>query len=130
MKFAYPFTPARRAVVVTTDLPASNLQLLKTDHWLSERGNLEVVRLICTPWQQVAPQIETPAQQMERWTVLEAVAFLKANDLEGPAQVLYAHGVRGQDLARLTNDDLEKDLKLSRFTASRVHAAKLDFLQL
>ena len=111
------------------DLSASSLHLLSTDHWLSERKNVEVVRLTDSPWRNVAPQIYPPAQQMSRWTSDQVVQFLKANDLEGPARVLLANGVRGQDLATLTALDLQEDLGLSRFAASRVLSARREFLQ-
>ena len=50
MKFAYPFTLSRRAVVVTMDLSADNLGLLETDHWLSDPKNVMVVKLTERAW--------------------------------------------------------------------------------
>ena len=40
MRYAYPFTLARRAVVVTMDLSAANIHLLDCDHWLPNSSNV------------------------------------------------------------------------------------------
>ena len=45
MMYAYPYTLCRRAVVATFDLSASNLELLQTDHWLSDSRNVMQLRL-------------------------------------------------------------------------------------
>ena len=45
MMYAYPFCLAERAVVATFDLGAANLDLFDTDHWLSDRDNVRVLRL-------------------------------------------------------------------------------------
>ena len=45
MRYAYPFTLARRAVVATMDLSAENLHLLESDHWLSDPKNVVVFKL-------------------------------------------------------------------------------------
>ena len=45
MMYSYPFTLCRRAVIVTMDLSAKNLDLLETDHWLSDRKNVKVLNL-------------------------------------------------------------------------------------
>ncbi len=51
MRYAYPFTLARRAVVATMDLSAANLDLLRTDHWLSDPRNVRVLRLTEPAWE-------------------------------------------------------------------------------
>ena len=45
MMYAYIFTLARRAVVVTMDLSAANLHLLEQHHWLSSEDNVIALRL-------------------------------------------------------------------------------------
>ena len=40
MVYSYPYTLCRRAVVVTFDLAAANLHLLRTDHWLQNPHNV------------------------------------------------------------------------------------------
>ena len=65
---------------------------------------------------------------MEGWPAAEVVQFLTSNDLEGPAKILFASGVRGQDLKRLTVTDLQDDLRLSAFGARRVLNARNAYL--
>ena len=50
MRYSYPFTLARRAVVVTMDLSAANLDLLESDHWLRDPQNVTVLRLTAPAW--------------------------------------------------------------------------------
>ena len=50
MRYSYPFTLARRAVVVTMDLSAANLDLLESDHWLRDPQNITVLRLTAPAW--------------------------------------------------------------------------------
>ena len=109
------------------DLSAANLHLLECDHWLSQSKNVLVVRLSSSPWQDAPFQAE-PAEQMERWTVDELVRFLTEYDLEGPARILFANGVRGQDLKLLTATVLSADLGLSSFAATRILNAREAFL--
>ena len=45
MHFAYPFTLAWRAVVVTMDLSAANLHVPSSDRWLSDARNVKVLHL-------------------------------------------------------------------------------------
>ena len=71
----------------------------------------------------------SPEEKLRRWSVAEVVTFLKSNDLDGPANMFFTNGVRGQDLLTLSFDDLVGDLRLSRFTASRVLAATRAFLR-
>ena len=46
MRYAYPFTLTRRAVVATMDLSAANLDLLSSDHWLSDLRNILLLQLV------------------------------------------------------------------------------------
>ena len=51
MMYAYPFCLAERAVVATFDLSAANLDLLSSDHWLSDPRNVRVLHLLAPAWQ-------------------------------------------------------------------------------
>ena len=128
MRYAYPFTLARRGVVVTMDLSAENLHLLTCDHWLSERRNICAVRLQTPPWTRAPVQAESPPEQMAQWATEGVVRFLAAHDLDGPARTLLSNGVRGKDLVALSANELVLDLKLSQFTAARVLEARDAFL--
>ena len=46
MMYAYPFTLCRRAVVVTMDMSASNLDAFDEHHWLSDKRNVIVLKLM------------------------------------------------------------------------------------
>ena len=50
MMYAYPFTLCHRAVVVTMDLSASNLQYFTEHHWLSDKRNVIALRLEAQAW--------------------------------------------------------------------------------
>ena len=52
MMYSYPFTLCRRAVVATMDLSASNLQYFSEHHWLSDKRNVIVLRLMEQAWQE------------------------------------------------------------------------------
>ena len=65
---------------------------------------------------------------MLRWNVAEVVSFLKADDLDGPAETLYANGVRGEDLLMMSLETMTRDLRLSAFAARRIVAARTVFL--
>ena len=65
---------------------------------------------------------------MKSWTADEVVRFLTEKDLEGPARILFANGVRGRDLLQLSESVLKTDLKLSSFAAHRVLEARRVFL--
>ena len=54
----------------------------------------------------------------------DTVRFLKEADLEGPAALCHAGGVCGEDLFQLTEESLCADVRLSRFAAGKVLAAK------
>ena len=50
MMYAYPFTLCHRAVVVTMDLSAANLQYFSNHHWLSDKRNVIALRLSTRAW--------------------------------------------------------------------------------
>ena len=49
---------------------------------------------------------------MRQWRVADVTAFLKTQDLEGPADVLFKNGVGGEDFATLSRTVLTQDLRL------------------
>ena len=51
MMYAYPFTLCHRAVVVTMDLSASNLECFNTHHWLSDERNVMALHLVAQAWE-------------------------------------------------------------------------------
>ena len=134
MMYAYPYTLCRRAVVATFDLSAANLQLLHTDHWLSDPRNVLQLHLEGPVWVCEAAVTATavqqcPQEQMSSWGVDQLAAFLERHDLRGPADALRASGVAGADLLALNTDvELQKDLKLTPFAARKVLAVRDRFL--
>ena len=51
MMYAYPSTLCHRAVVVTMDLSASNLECFNTHHWLSDERNVMALHLVAQAWE-------------------------------------------------------------------------------
>lgn len=137
MKHAYPYTFARRAIVATSDLSASNIDMLTSDHWLADSRNVLVLRLTEPAWvdprrqatMQTMPE-ETRESMMRRWLVKDVSSFLENADLKGPAAVLYANGASGQDLLEFGVDGLVTELRLSLFAARKIIAARDAFLAL
>ena len=128
MRYAYPFTLARRAVVATMDLSAANLDLLRTDHWLSDARNVRVLRLIQPAWQGGSlvggGMLLSRREKIATWTAVEVKEALRAKDLEGPSNVLFHNGVRGQDFLELTCDVMQSDLRMSKLASTNVMRAR------
>ena len=122
--YAYPFTLCRRAVVVTMDMGVANLELLYTDHWLSNRKNVMVLKLDTPAWKCESvpvPLVPTdPRATVAGWSASEVKSFLVGKDLAGPASALHQSGVNGTDLLAMTVQVLAEDLRLSRFAARKV----------
>ena len=108
--YAYPFTFARRAVVATMDLSASNLHMLRTDHWLADPRNVVQVWLRFPSWQKdglttKAPQEDRPQNlRMAEWSVEELAARVAREDCEGLARQLRANSVNGADFQGLSEE--------------------------
>ena len=133
MKFSYPFTLARRAVVVTMDLNAANLHLFDTDHWLSDRRNIIVLKLTEPAFfdgdnGDASQGAESAGEALAKFTVSEVSGLLRSKDLSGPAQVLESNGVNGADLLGLSATQLQTELRMSVFAARKVIAARDTFL--
>ena len=134
MMYAYPFTLCRRAVVATFDLSAANLEMLRTDHWLSDARNVLQLHLTApafdSPNAQVVGPTLTSLERMSSWTVGELADFLAEEDLRGPAEDFKKAGVSGKDfLAWASPLELQTDLRLAPFTARKLLAVRDAFLK-
>ena len=113
------------------DLSARNLHLFKTDHWLKDPRNVIQLHLEAPAWQcaVAGPQAPVlPAEQMASWTVAETARFLEERDLAGPAETTRRSGVSGEDMRRLTVQELIHDVGLTPFAARKIAAARDAFL--
>ena len=85
--------------MATFDLSAANLHLLVTDHWLSNRSNVLLLKLTQPAWHSTTAVVAAPRTDprlvMAAWRASEVVAFAKAKDLAGPAAVVFASGMDG-----------------------------------
>ena len=134
MMYSYPFTLCRRAVVATFDLSATNLPLLKTDHWLSDSRNVLLLHLTEPAWdgghgtKSSAPM--DPKETMAAWTVDALAKFLESEDLHGPAAAFRTSGVSGSDFLAWTDaNSLATDLRLTPFAARKLLACRAKFLE-
>ena len=130
MIYAYEYTLCRRAVVVTCDLSAANLHLLRYDHWLSNPENVLTCRLEVSVWLGGPVPARAPARErMSAWSVGEVAAFLRDKDLAGPAAYLADNGVNGEDLYNINLETLTQDLRCTPFAARKVLHVRNSFLQ-
>ena len=60
--YSYKYSLCSRAVVVTFDLSASNLEALLTDHWLSNRDNVQLLWLTEPAYQ--CPERRSEAEEV------------------------------------------------------------------
>ena len=99
MMYSYEFTLCRRAVIVTLDLSANNLHLLKEDHWLSNPKNVLVLRLDEPAW--TTGEATGPAETNDMATCgvggAELARWLEAHDMAGPATHFRSQGANGGD---------------------------------
>ena len=121
MMYSYEFTLCRRAVIVTLDLSANNLHLLKEDHWLSNPKNVLVLRLDEPAWTTGEATGPAETNDMATWAVADLARWLEAHDMAGPATHFRSQGVNGGDfLAFTTADELAHDLRTTPFVAKKV----------
>ena len=133
MRFSSVYTLCRRAVVVTFDLSAANLDMLESDHWLSNPNNVILLKLASPAWATAAatpaPAAEPqPRDAMKSFSVDRLGAFLRSRDLAGPASSLFASGVDGADMLDMTQELLVKELRLTGLAARKVLRARDAFL--
>ena len=126
MVYAYPYTLARRAIVATFDLSATNLHLFSTHHWPSNPKHVVVIRLDSPAWISARPQapaVDTHSQRelASAWTADEVAMWLQSCGAGGIASTLQANAVDGSDLLAFSNEDeLVKDLRLTQFAARKL----------
>ena len=132
MKFSYPFTLSRRAVIVTMDLSATNLDMFRTDHWLSDPKNVTLLRLSQPCYgSDTYADASVPMDRrtlLSSWSVADVVSFLNAKDLSGPATQLHSSGVNGSDLLDMSREVLQESVRLTPFAARKVMEARDAFL--
>ena len=132
------YTLFRRAVVATFDLSAANLHLFEADHWLSNPSNVLLLKLTAPAWASspgaaaaaaaAAAPLPDPRLTMAAWRASELVAFAKRKDLAGPATVLFASGMDGEDFLHVDEATLVRDVRLTPFGARRLLRARDAFL--
>ena len=132
MMYSYPFTLSRRAVVVTMDLSAKHLPMLKTDHWLSNSNNCMILRLAEPSWvttssPSVAPSLP-PRDVMRSWSVSDLSRFLEERDLVGPAGIFAKQGVNGTDFHDVAAEEFVNDLRVTPFVAKKLASVRSSFL--
>ena len=128
MMYAYTYTLCRRAVVVTLDLSAQNLDLLRTDHWLSNSRNVLQLHLNSPAWQQDLPSAPLPPSDstiaprsvVKLMTASALHEFLVSHDLCGPAEVLRCNSVNGSDFLALSEIDFQRDLRMTPFASKKL----------
>ena len=129
MMYAYPFTLVHRAVVVTFDLSARNLHLLRSDHWLSDPRNVALLWLEAPAYGPDLPPPRAPAAQMRAWYVSDAASFFEPKDARALGQKLEASSATGADLLRLSVLSLQRTLSFNAFVAEKVCKLRDMFLR-
>ena len=130
MIYSYPFTLCRRAVVVTMDLAAKNLELFNTDHWLGNSKNCIVLKLSAAAWNDGSPPAPEPRprDKMATWTCQNLHDDLEAHDMTGLAAQLHNQSVDGSDFLSLSEEALTHELRLTPFAAKKLLKAREVFL--
>ena len=132
MMYSYPYTLARRAIVVTMDLTAKNLHLLHTNHWSKEPRNILRVTLASPSWVGAAPASgASPTSQatMSAWSVCEVEGFYNSHDAAGIAAVFAQNAVDGSDLLAFVEPrELVCDLRMTAFAAKKALRLRDGFL--
>ena len=75
------------------------------------------------------PAVVPPAEAIRSWNVADVQAFLAARDLRGIANVCLANDVNGEDYASFDEEMLVADLRLTRFQAKKLLAARAAFYE-
>ena len=129
MIYSYPFTLARRAVVVTMDLAAKNLDFLRSNHWLKDPRNVSMVWLDESAWVGGVAARQPAGDAMRSWGVGEVVSFLQSRDAAGLAQALHQNAVAGADLLGFASwQEVARDLSMSAFAARKLLSLRDAFL--
>ena len=122
MMYAYPYTLARRAVVVTMDLTAKNLHLVRSNHWLKDPRNVALVWLTGPAWVTPASSAAAAAgASTETRSVAEVAAFYEGHDAAGLADTLRRNAVSGADLLAFQGaHEVARELNMSAFVARKL----------
>ena len=108
------------------------MQLLENDRWLSDTKNVMLLKLTALAWTTCGQSLPAPVlparDQMWAWTADGVVSWARAQDLAGPAAVLYASGVDGKDLLNIDFETLVQGVRLTPFAARKILAARDSFL--
>ena len=132
MIYSYPFTLARRAVVVSMDLTAKNLHLFHTNHWLKDPRNVCHVLLTAPAWEQPAlAGLPAPSNRdaMQAWSVRDVVQFYESKDASGLATTLDQNAVCGSDLLAFGSwQEVQTELRLTPFAAKKAVSLRDAFL--
>ena len=120
MMYSYPFTLCRRGVVVTMDLSARNLNLLRKDHWLSNPLNCSALYLNEPAW--LSPGTPGPSRVLQLPPAIRLAALI-ASDM------LFKQGVDGRDCLALAEADFVRELRLTPFTAKKLEKVRATLLQ-
>ena len=112
-------------MVATFDLSAANVELLRSDHWLSDPRNVVQLRLEGPDWEggAVAPQapVRSARDTMASWSADSLAEHVAAAGLAGAASCLQRAGVSGVDLLSwAAASEIEADLKLLPFSARKL----------
>ena len=134
MIYAYPFTLARRAVVVSMDLTAQNLHLFHTNHWLKDNRNVCHVFLTAPAFEQPAAErlpAQLPREAMESWSVRDVVQFYESKDASGLAVALDRNAVSGSDLLAFGDwQEVAAELRFTAFAAKKAISLRDAFLRM
>ena len=118
---SYCFTLERRAVVVTTDLTAKNLHMLRSNHWLKDPRHVVLVWLTEAAWLTLAETTAAEGASVEAWSVGEVTAFCEGHDAVGLVEVLRRSAVTGADLLAFQSAaDVARELNMTPFAARKV----------
>ena len=132
MVYSYPYTLAKRAVVATLDLSARNLHMLTTNHWLSRRRNVALLRLTGPSWQVRDPApvpALSPSEKMRAWSVSDVAMFYSQQDAEAVAEGLRSKSVSGCDLLVFQGwEELARELGVVPFVAKKILRLRDEFL--
>ena len=132
MMYSYPYTSARRAIVVSMELTAKNLHLLRTNHWLKEPRNVVLVDLTSASWvgaPSTTGTTPTSEETMKAWSVCEVESFYFSRDAAGIAATFAQNAVNGADLFAFAGpQQLADDLRMSPFAAKKALSLRDAFL--
>ena len=123
--------------VATANYSTENLEFLRTHDWLKKTDNCVVVELLTSPVEPAsegaplpaAPDVVPVEEALRSWSVADVKTFLISRDLRGLADICFANGMNGADLAELEEGSLEAELHLTPFQAKKLLSARAAFLE-